>query len=338
VRWAALGLALALAACAQPPILPKTPIPGGPAIRIKAESVPLDPSKPDVHLPTVDGCVVASDTDRHGPLKPPDLPGFHYAGGLVLTSDDTSRLHGLSDLKIDANGRLLAESDEGDLLRARVMLDSECHLIGVTDGRMTFLNGVDGKPLQSKQEADSEGVALLATGDMLVSFEEHDRILVYPAKGGPPREAPSPDVKFPFNLGMEALAAYPKAGPDAYVVGGEASGQTWICKLSGGCVADRLVAKPAEYGLVAVAPLPDGRIAYLVRAWDPVRGSRISLVLYDPKGAEIARLDLAKPLTVDNFEGLAAVPGQTGDIRFYLISDDNFSPSQRTLLLAFDWK
>jgi hypothetical protein len=313
VRWAALGLTLALAACAQPPTLPRTPVAAGPGITIKAQPVPVDPTDAGKQV----------------------IGRFSYAGGLMLTSQDTARLHGLSDLKITKDGALLAESDEGDLLRARIALDAKGRLVGVTDARMTVLDGVDGKPLQSKQEADSEGVALLANGDMLVSFEEHDRILVYPAKGGPPREAPSPDVKFPFNLGMEALAAYPKAGPDAYVVGGEASGQTWICKLSGGCVADRLVAKPAEYGLVAVA---DGRIAYLLRAWDPIRGSRVSLVLYDPKGAEIARLDLAKPLTVDNFEGLAAVPGLHGDIRFYLISDDNFSPSQRTLLLAFDWK
>ena len=49
-------------------------------------------------------------------------------------------------------------------------------------------------------------------------------------------------------------------------------------------------------------------------------------------------MSLRRPLTVDNFEGLAAVPGQDGAIRFYVISDDNFSSRQRTLLLAFDWK
>ena len=27
-----------------------------------------------------------------------------------------------------------------------------------------------------------------------------------------------------------------------------------------------------------------------------------------------------------------------GDVRFYLIVDDNFSDKQRSLLLAFDWK
>ena len=193
MRWAALGLALALAACAQPPILPRTPVAAGPGITIKAEAVPLDPT----------------DAGRQA------LGRFSYAGGLMLTSQDTARLHGLSDLKITRDGALISESDEGDLLKARIVLDARGRLAGVTNARMTVLDGVDGKPLQTKQEADSEGVALLANGDMLVSFEEHDRILVYPAKGGPPREAPSPDVKFPFNLGMEALAAYPQAGPDA---------------------------------------------------------------------------------------------------------------------------
>ena len=49
-------------------------------------------------------------------------------------------------------------------------------------------------------------------------------------------------------------------------------------------------------------------------------------------------MELRGPLTVDNFEGLAAVPGKDGAVRFYLISDDNFSSSQRPLLVAFDWK
>ena len=40
----------------------------------------------------------------------------------------------------------------------------------------------------------------------------------------------------------------------------------------------------------------------------------------------------------DPFEAIAAVPAKDGSVRFYLLSDDNFQSSQRTLLLAFDWK
>ena len=42
------------------------------------------------------------------------------------------------------------------------------------------------------------------------------------------------------------------------------------------------------------------------------------------------------PATVDNFEGIAAVRRPDGGVRLYILSDDNFNPGQRTLLLAFD--
>ena len=46
--------------------------------------------------------------------------------------------------------------------------------------------------------------------------------------------------------------------------------------------------------------------------------------------------EIAAPLAVDNFEGVAAVRAPDGGVRLYIVSDDNFSPRQRTLLLAFD--
>ena len=52
----------------------------------------------------------------------------------------------------------------------------------------------------------------------------------------------------------------------------------------------------------------------------------------------MGRLELARPLTTDNFEGVDVLPGKDGGLRFLLASDDNFSTEQRTLLLAFDWK
>ena len=112
---------------------------------------------------------------------------------------------------------------------------------------------------------------------------------------------------------------------------------TWTCRLAGGCTPGPVVAKPAEFGLVAVARLSDGRTAWLLRAWDPIRGSRVTLTIQDMSGRELGRLELARPYTVDNYEALAADPGKDGTIRFYLLSDDNFQSIQRTLLLAFDW-
>ena len=39
---------------------------------------------------------------------------------------------------------------------------------------------------------------------------------------------------------------------------------------------------------------------------------------------------------VDNFEGITVRPREDGGVRIFIISDDNFSERQRTLLMAFD--
>ena len=210
--------------------------------------------------------------------------------------------------------------------------------MGLADARLTLLTGEDGKPLTDKAAADAEGLALLPNGDRLVSFERRDRIWLFPAAGGPPRPMPMPAVSFPSNGGMEALAADPEAGADAYLVGAEISGDTWTCHLlSTPCIKGPSVDKPEEFGLVAIKRLPQMQTAYLLRAFDEARGNRTSLQIFR-SGSVVARMDLAAPMTVDNYEGLATVPGTDGGVRFYLISDDNGRADQRTLLLAFDWR
>lgn len=289
----------------------------GGAVAVTAEAVPLNPADPR--------------QDRIG--------DFVYAGGLTLTSRQTSRLHGLSDLDVLPDGRLISVSDEGDLLKAKVALDAAGRLAGVADAKLTTLVGLDGKPLQGKDNRDSEGQALMASGDLLVSFERQDRIWLYPADGTPPRPVPSPESGFPFNEGMEALAPDPDRGPDAYFTGGETTGRTWTCTLTTACVEGPKVPLALGFGLVAARRLPGGRTAWLLRAFNPITRSVIDLRITDAAGRVVDQMELREPLSVDNFEGLGVVP-DAGDAgaRFYVISDDNFSKSQRTLLLAFDWR
>lgn len=277
------------------------------------------------------------------PLNPKDslqtaVGAFAYAGGLMLRSSQTHRLHGLSDVEVAGEDHLVAVGDMGVLLEARLVLDKARHLVGLAEARLSLLVGENGEPLPGKGEADAEGLALLPNGDRLVSFERHHRIWRYPLGGGPPRAAPAPVGPFPGNGGMEALSPDPEAGADAYRVGAEDSGDTWRCRLSSPeCTPDISVPKSDAFGLVALTCLPEHRIAYLLRAFDIFQGSRVSLQIYE-SNKRIARLDLASPLTVDNYEGLAAVPRSDGSIRFYLLSDDNGNILQRTLLVAFDWR
>ena len=316
MRWVLIAaLALLAAGCADRSVRATGPVQAGPWVTVAAEPVAADPTRPE-----------RTDFGR-----------FRYAGGLALTATDSNRLHGLSDIRVLSDGRLLGVTDEGDLFEARLRLGADGRLVGVDRARITALQGPDGGPLGGKLEADAEGLAVLPDGSRLVSFEQRHRILLYPPGGGPPRPVNSPEAAFPPNGGLEALSNDPARGPDAWLAGGEESGELWTCALRTPCRSLGTLPKPFEFGLVAVTPLPDGGLAYLIRAWDPLRGSRIALILRNAAGAEIDRLELARPLTTDNFEGVEVLPGNEGGLRFLLASDDNFSTEQRTLLLAFDW-
>jgi hypothetical protein len=285
------------------------------SIRIDAVPVPLNPQEPSVTA----------------------IGDFLYAGGLWLTSKQTDRFREISDIVVTGQDRLLGVGDGGILFSARLVFDAAQRLTGIADASLAPLVGEDGKALTGQSRIDAEGLAILANGDRLVSFERDHRIWLYPTAGGTPRAVPSPAEQFPSNFGMEALATDPAVAPDAYVVGEEMTGKTWTCRLTMPCVESHTVEKPGEFGLVAMNRLGKDTMAYLLRAYDPFRGSRITLQIVRSTTV-IAQMDMALPLTVDNFEGLASVPATNGATRFYLMSDDNGSSAQRTLLLAFDWK
>lgn len=275
------------------------------------------------------------------PLNPHDpsastIGDFQYAGGFAFRTRDTTTLHELSDLVITGDDHLVAIGDEGVWFEARLLFDEAGRLAGLTDARIARLAGENGRALGG-EDADAEGLTLLPNGDRLVSFEKHPRIWLYPRTGARPRAVPSPRAIFKANAGMEALAADPDAGADAYVVGVEESGATWTCRVTSSCVEGPTVEKPVDFGLVSMTRLPDRMNAYLLRAYDGVRGVRVVLSI-NRASTVVSRLELAPPLTVDNFEGVTSLAGTNGQRRFYLMSDDNNDASQRTLLLAFDWK
>jgi hypothetical protein len=319
---------LALAACtarAQPePQLAAAytspAVKGRDAIRVTAQPLALDPERPQAVR----------------------LGRFTSVGVVRLTSPDTSLFGGFSDLKVTDTGALVSQTDDGNLMRARVRLDPAGRLVGLDNATLKPLTGSGGAPLQGKVEADAEGIAVWPNGDLMVSFERHHRIWLYPKAGGAPRPVPMPAARLPDNAGMEALALAPSQGPDAYWVGVE-GGSIWLCRLKARCVQwTAFINPPFLHRLPALAETPDGRLAILHHSWTPITGNHVRLsVVTIPKGPNgasrvIDQLSLGPELNIDNFEGMAAVRGPRG-VRFYMISDDNFQSSQRTLLAAFDW-
>jgi hypothetical protein len=282
------------------------------------------------------------------PLNPSDptqtaIGAFSYAGGIELRGVDTTRLHGLSDLRVAPDSRLLAITDEGELLDAQIVFDASGHVVGVTNAKLTRLLDLSGQPLENKSRADAEGLAVFPNGDRLVSFERDHHIWLYSADGGPARrEVPKPNGPFPSKQGLEALTNYPSTSTDAYLVGSE-GGRLWLCQLMSPCRDAPVRALPGDgFRLAAAASYGDSAVALLYRAYDVNRGGRISLRLIDrPMVAGspvIDELTITAPLTRDNFEGVSVVARSVDVYRFYLISDDNFTQTQHTYLMAFDWK
>lgn len=297
---------------------------------------------PIPYVPAVDGWVATEATTRSVTLGLPGAvlsEGVEFAGGVELVADAGSPLHSLSDLKLtDHDGGFVSVTDVGDLVRGRILLDTRGRLTGLSAFSTRRLTLTDGQPIQDKADGDAEGLVILPDGRLLVSFERNHRIWDYgrlPALNARPVAVRHPDFVFAENDGMEGVAA----SPAGWIVTGE-SGGVWDC------AADhcRLVTPPpatpvpdADFRITGMDRDPSGPGWFVVqRAFSLPAGPRAHIRRMAPNGVlGPVLVELKLPGTTDNFEGIAAQT-RNGRTRLYILSDDNFNPIQRTLMLAFD--
>jgi hypothetical protein len=274
-----------------------------------------------------------------------------YRGGIALRSTDR-RFGGYSGLHISADGRrLMAVSDRGTWLRLNLRYNGAGKLTGARNGRIGALKGINGEALKGRL-GDAESLAMLPDGSVLVSFERRHRLLHYPSASNPltgiPGRYPAPPglAAGPSNGGIEtlvhvgrgyllAISERQRAGPKAL--------RGWV-GVDGGW-QDFNYARTGSFRPTDATLLPNGDILVLERRFLLGKGNAIRLVRLPRRaiapgrtlrGREIARI--ATPMTVDNFEGIGARPGGAGETLIYLISEDNFNPLQRTLLMMFSLK
>lgn len=317
-RLAALLTALAMLAG-----LPATAEP----VEIRATAVPLDTDRPD--------------RDRIGRLV--------FVAGYEIVAAHAG-WGGFSDLDLAPDGAALrAVSDYGFLLTLPIAQDKHGRLLPPTRGDLARLIGPDGRPMNGKRGADAEAMVRLEDGALVVAFEQRHRLLRYSPGMSPtaarPELLPPPEGldRLPPNGGIEAMVALPQGRLVAFAedpLDGDSNGIAWLRDDAGW---HRLkVARSLLFRPTAAALLPNGDVLLLERRFTWIGGvaarlSRVSAGALRPGGlvAPVPLAELASPLTVDNFEGLAVGRGSLGETVIYLISDDNTNPLQRTLLLQF---
>ena len=271
-----------------------------------------------------------------------------YRGGLHLYADD-KRFGGLSSLGISADGRRLNSfSDRGMWFSASLIYDKSGKLIGIKNTNLGPLIGPDGRSLASRIVGDAESMASGPGGEILVSFERRHRILRYRSDTIIPELIPGPRkmLELPFNRGIEALTVLTDGTllalsegnyGNKIVVGWIKRDKEWSAlayQIGGG-----------GFRVTGATTLPNGDILVLERLFtqqgkNAIRLKRVgaSSIFDGPviEGQLVAELTL--PLNIDNFEGFTSRSESDGGVIIYLISDDNFSRQQRTLLMVFEIK
>jgi len=276
-------------------------------------------------------------------LLAPSRAFLRPLGGLALDTAEWG-FGGLSGAQLADDLTLTAVSDRGRWLELRLLLDGPGGgLTGYRALRHGALRDGAGNPLPRGRNTDAEALLRLPDGSWLVAFERWHRIRRYRSLDGPalPFEAPPGVEAAPANGGLEALArlADGRFLALAEQLPGEALGTAaaWLGGPPGAW--RRLDYRPAP-GLSPTDAAGFGAGALVLERRFSLLGG------FECRLAHLARLEgpvlegetwleLPPDGPAENWEALA-VARHEGRALLALLSDDNESVFQRTLLLLYE--
>jgi hypothetical protein len=280
---------------------------------------------------------------------------LEFRGGLQLASTDRD-FGSLSGLDLEADGEtIVSVADTGFWFSGRIV-EKDGRLVGVDRARWAPILDASGKPVVGKRHSDAEGLRLTTRSGKpvaLVSFEQVNNVRLFagPDFAGANSEAvklPATVSGMPANQGLEAMAIAPARGPlgGAIVLIAERSldkagnDRAWI--VGGPLAGSWSLTHSDDFDETDAAFLPGGDLLVLERRFSFATGPgmrirRIAGSELKPgavvAGTVLIEADLSDQ--IDNMEGLAIKPGPDGETLLLIVSDDNNSVIQRTLLLQF---
>ena len=290
--------------------------------------------------------IAALETDKPSQTR---FGSLEFRGGLVLTSTHKS-FGGISALYVQPDGEhFLVVSDRATWFRGRIVYEND-RPVGIADAYSAPVLDGDGKPAP---RWDTESIAVNGS-TLFVGLERIHSILSfdYDGKSFPANARPvagPPELKdLPFNQGLEAMVFVPKK----YNLAGTLIGFSEKGLTADGNLKAFLIGGPGpglfavkrtdDYDISDAAILPNGDILILERQYSLQRGvtmriRRIQLTNIKP-GAVVdgtTVVEIGAGYQIDNMEALGVHRSRSGETVLTLMSDDNFSPIQRTLLLQF---
>lgn len=274
------------------------------------------------------------------PAQPVRFGQLELRTALVLTSGDPG-FGGLSGLWIAPGGeRLIAASDGGTLWLAALGHAGDGTLIDASAWRPVAPGHAAGDPVGGKQ--DAEALAQL-DGDLVIAYEGVHRLRRVPlaAPSASATVLPTPaELGEPHNRGMEALVELEDGALLALSEGvRDPAGDLMAWRIGAAGTARLSYVTTGGFVPTGAARL-DGTIYVVERRFSLFGGfgTRIMTVAAAAvvPGARLIGRELGTVQSAqinDNFEGIAARPGPDGRVLLYLVSDDNFTPLLRTVLL-----
>jgi hypothetical protein len=291
----------------------------------------------------------AADVSRFGALE--------YLGGFEMRGHH-SNFGGLSAIRVGADGqRFLTVTDTGDWIRGQITY-KDGKPVGLANVTIAPLLGPDGQRAKDMGLWDAESIAL-AGNTAYVGIERNHTVLAFDINRdgltarGQFRRLPDFVRRWPRNRGIEAMGVMPPGSAYAGRLIGLSERSSDTSELIEGFVMQpdgdesfRFLLKRSDgFDVTDLDFLPNGDLIVLERFFSPLRG--VAMRLRRIKTAEIkahASVDGEVLLVadggafhVDNMEGLSIHKTIRGDTVFTLLSDDNYSVAQRTLLLQFKW-
>jgi hypothetical protein len=289
------------------------------------------------------------DTRDHQRMR---FGSLEFRSGLVLTSPFPG-FGGLSGWRFDAKGeRFISFSDRGSWFTGRILYHGR-EMTGLADVEAAPMLGADGRPITTRGWFDTESIAL--DGSLVyIGLERVNQVLRFDFSQGFTRARgevfPMPPAvrKLPFNKGLEALAFVPKGLPLAGTLiaiserGLDAPGNLIAFLVGGPTPGQFSVRRSDKFDISDAVLLGSGDLLVLERKFSLLDGvgiriRRIALSSLQPgavvDGPTIFEADPGEE--IDNMEGIDAHVSPEGDTMLTMVSDDNFSLLQRTLLLQF---